>query len=209
MNVSSSKQYQCQVTIHHSAESGEVHYDGPEIEIETIVLTSIKNEIQDVSTDGESVTFACEFTRGDTNITIYWTVAGKQYDCIPISSEDERDLRRRNTGCYTNDSTSYLVIGDPSTFGAGDHLVECVIQESIPPQFKNDQSFKESFNKITGCGVLTVKSDVSRGPMVVEDVSDKMAGSARLWIWISIGIGITFTVLSSLYLVLFIVWCMR
>ena len=118
------------------------------------VLASIENDIQDVSVlEGEKVTFTCEFRKGnESDIVINWTVGN-----IPFNECDstEDDIAPDSNGCYTNDTHSVLVI---NTLDPGSFPVQCILQQNIPDDFRNDPSFQDNFNNITRSASLTIMS---------------------------------------------------
>ena len=121
------------------------------------VLATIENDIQNVSVlEGERATFTCKFRKENiSDIDIDWTVDGDQYDGCG-STED--DIAPDGNGCYTNDTHSVLVLRNTSSLAAGSHPVQCILQQNIPEDFKDDLSFQENFNNIiiTRSASLTV-----------------------------------------------------
>ena len=94
------------------------------------VLATIDNDIQNVTiTEGESAQFTCNFSKGDLNSTVYWTVDGSQYDCVTA----EEDIEAGSNGCYTAESQSVLLIRNTTP---GRHQVECILQQNIPELFR-------------------------------------------------------------------------
>ena len=110
------------------------------------VLASIENDIQNVSVlEGENATFTCEFKKGSRDIAINWRVGDN-----PLCKDD---VAPDGNGCYTNDTHSVLVI---NTLAPGTYPVQCILQQNIPEEFKNDPSFQEIFNSITRSASLTI-----------------------------------------------------
>ena len=88
-------------------------------------------------------------------IDIDWTIDGDLFDGCG-STED--DIAPDGNGCYTNDTHSVLVIRNTSSLATGNHLVQCTLEQNIPEDFKNDPSFRESFNSITRSASLTIET---------------------------------------------------
>ena len=121
------------------------------------VLASIENDIQSVSIfEAENVTFTCEFLKGTiSNIDIDWTVDGDLFDECGSTVDD---IAPDGNGCYTTDTVSVLVLRNTSLLATGSHPVQCVLEQNIPEDFKNDPSFQESFNIITRSALLTIET---------------------------------------------------
>ena len=122
------------------------------------VLATIENDIQNVSVvEGERATFTCEFLKGNiSDIAINWSVGDIPFnDCD--STED--DTTPNGNGCYTNDTHSVLVL---NTLDPGSYPVQCILQQNIPDDFKNDPSFQENFNSITRSASLTISMNNSK-----------------------------------------------
>ena len=49
------------------------------------------------------------------------------------------DIAPDGNGCYTNDTHSVLEL---SNTGSGSHLVQCILEQNIRDDFKNDPSFQ-------------------------------------------------------------------
>ena len=116
------------------------------------VLATIENDIQSVSVlEGDRVTFTCEFRKGSiSDIGINWSVDDISFiECD--STEDDID----GNGCYTNDTHSVLVI---NTLAPGSYPVQCVLQQNIPEEFKNDPSFQKIFNSISRSASLRIET---------------------------------------------------
>ena len=113
------------------------------------VLATIENDIQNVSVvEGKRVTFTCEFRKGDMPyIAINWGLGDMMFD------KCKDDIASDSNGCYTNDTHSVLVI---NTLDPGSYPVQCILQQNIPVDFKNDPSFQEDFKKITRNASLTI-----------------------------------------------------
>ena len=180
--TSSSLQYQCRVSIRHRSDQEETStYEGPVISLKgngnfqicehlfasyigyhlfTAVLSTIENGIENgiqnvsIPNNGESVTFTCKFSKVTvSDIDIDWTVDGDQYDECGTTEGDT------GNGCYTTEGTqSVLLIRDTSSFSTGSHPVQCILQQNIPEDFKNDLSFKEDFNNVTSGALLIIEA---------------------------------------------------
>ena len=99
--------------------------------------------------EGERATFTCEFRKGSiSDIDINWSVGDILFD----NCKD--DIAPNSNGCYTNDTHSVLVI---NTLAPGSYPIQCVLQQNIPEDFKNDPSFQETFSSIARNASLTVK----------------------------------------------------
>ena len=178
IDPTSRHQYQCKVSIQHrNDQTGTETYDGPMIVLNKTgnivpcsrsenypivvymyfliaVLGTIENDIQNVSVlEEETAMFACEFSKGNiSDIDINWSVGDMIFnDCD--STED--DIAPNGNGCYTNGTHSVLVM---NTLDPGSYQVQCILQQNIPEEFKNDPSFQENFNSITRSSSLTIKS---------------------------------------------------
>ena len=116
------------------------------------VLASIENDFHNVSVlEGERARFACEFRKGNvSDVYVEWTVDSDILVCGSV----EKNAALDSNGCYTNDTHSVLVL---NTLGPGNYPVQCILQQNIPEDFKNDPSFQEKFNNnITRSASLTV-----------------------------------------------------
>ena len=116
------------------------------------VLATIENDIQNVSVpEGERARFACEFRKGSiSDIYVEWTVDSD----IVVCDSMEKNVASDSNGCYTNDTHSVLVL---NTLAPGNYPVQCILQQNIPDDFKNDPSFQEKFNNnITRSASLTI-----------------------------------------------------
>ena len=101
---------------------------------------SIENDIQSIALlEGGRVTFTCEFKGRD--IGINWSVGDILFNECG-STED--DIAPDGNGCYTNDTHSVLVLRNTSSLATGSHLVQCILEQNIPDNFKNDPSFQET-----------------------------------------------------------------
>ena len=113
----------------------------------------MENDVQNISiVKGESANFTCNFSKGTmSDIDIDWAVDGDQYDECGTTEGDT------GNGCYTTEGTqSMLLIRDTSSFSTGSHPVQCILQQNIPEDFKNDPSFKEHFNDVTSSALLLI-----------------------------------------------------
>ena len=108
-------------------------------------------------TEKESTNFTCNFSKRDfDNITVYWTVDGGQYDCDTA----EEDIEADSNGCYTTETQSVLLIRNTG-FITGNHNVQCILQQNIPQEFRDDDSFKEEYNDtITGSAARPASGSV-------------------------------------------------
>ena len=101
-------------------------------------------------TEGENVTFTCQFSRRDNNITIFWRVDDGQYDCVTA----EEDIGAGSSGCFTNDTQSVLLVRNATT---GIHPVQCILQHNFSNEYSEDASFKEEFNNpLTNIAFLNI-----------------------------------------------------
>ena len=114
------------------------------------VLATIENDIQNVSVvEGERAIFTCEFLKGNvSDIDINWSVGDMIFNECDSTEDDN------GNGCYTNDTHSVLVL---NTLDLGSYPVQCILQQNILDDFKNDPSFQETFNNITRSASLTIK----------------------------------------------------
>ena len=203
-------QYQCKVTIQHSNTKTET-YNGPIINLNKIgniipmyivdqmlshsymyflitVLASIE-DIQSVSVlEGERAPFMCKFSKGDiSDIDIYWTFDGDQYEKCGFT---EDDIAPDGNGCYTNDTHSVLLLRNISSLNIGRYPVQCILQQNIPEDFKNDSSFQENFiNSIISAsliihprGKIINKYDISGHPVVKAPYQDTCIPSPILYL---------------------------
>ena len=118
------------------------------------VLGTIDSDIQNVTiTEEENANFTCKFSKGDVDSTVYWTVDGREYDCVTA----EEDIGADSNGCYTTETQSVLLIRNTSPFTPNStYTVQCILQQNIPQEFSNDESFKEEFNEnLTRTAFLT------------------------------------------------------
>ena len=183
--------YRCRVSIQHRNDQEDtIPYNGPEIMIEKkgevvvlkimleykemsslqhynnrtlsfiAVLATIDSDIQNVNiTKGENANFTCNFSEGDVDSTVKWRVGGHEYDC---GTAEEEDIEADSNGCYTTETQSVLLIRDTSSFTPGrTYTVQCILQQNIPQEFRDDESFKEEFNELeilTRTASLTITS---------------------------------------------------
>ena len=119
---------------------------------------SIDSDIQNVTiTEGENANFTCNFSEEAGDSTVKWTVdGGREYDC----GTAEEVIGADSNGCYINETQSVLLIRNTSSFTPGiGHQVQCILQQNIPQEFRDDESFKEEFNEIlTRTASLTITS---------------------------------------------------
>ena len=116
------------------------------------VLATIENDIQNVSVvEGERATFTCEFRKGSiSNAYVEWTVDSDLHECGSM----KKGVASDSNGCYTNDTHSVLVI---NTLAPGSYPIQCILQQNISDDFKNEPSFQENLNNIiTRSASLTI-----------------------------------------------------
>ena len=79
----------------------------------TVLATIDSDNIQNVTiTEEERANFTCNFSKGDfDNISVFWTMAGGQYDCVTA----EEDIGPDSNGCYTTETQSVLLIRNTSS----------------------------------------------------------------------------------------------
>ena len=123
----------------------------------TVVLAALEGDITLIIGDtsviisdiavifGSSANLSCPFSNG-TDFDIYWTVDGHQYDCDNISDTRDGGISCTNSAPL---SQSILSIEDTNSLGAGNHVVQCVLEQTIPDKFKNDSSFRTELNSLT------------------------------------------------------------
>ena len=118
------------------------------------VLATIENDIPSMPVlEGERATFTCEFRKGSISyIDINWSVGDILFD------KCKDDIAPNSNGCYTNDTHSVLVI---NTLAPSTYPVQCILQQNIPEDFKNDPSFQETFSSITRSASLTIQVKLS------------------------------------------------
>ena len=91
------------------------------------VSATIDNDIQSVTiTAQESASFICTFSKGDLEISVYWTVDFEEYNCIA-----EDNIGSESIECYNTESQSVLLIRNTSSFTPGRHQVECNLQNGL------------------------------------------------------------------------------
>ena len=97
------------------------------------MLATIDSDIQNVTiTEEENANFTCNFSEGDVPSTVYWTVGGREYDCVTT----EEDIGADSNGCYTTEAQSVLLIRDTSSFTPNStYTVQCILQHDIPQEF--------------------------------------------------------------------------
>ena len=120
------------------------------------VLATIDSDIQSVTiTEKESANFTCNFSKGDLSSTVYWTVDGEEHrDCVTA----EEDIGPDSNGCYTIETQSVLLIRNTSSLTPGRrHQVQCILQQNIPQEYRDDDSFKEEYETLTRTAFLTTK----------------------------------------------------
>ena len=117
------------------------------------MLGTIDSDIQNMTiTEEENANFTCNFSRGDLDsITVYWTVDGEKRNCTA-----EEDVGSETIACYNTDSQSILLIRNTGLFVPGRHQVQCILQQNISEEFRDDRSFNDTFNSITRGGSFTI-----------------------------------------------------
>jgi hypothetical protein len=154
---STPSEYQCIVTIDHSSMDDE-NYIPPTIVVQKIVLSTLSGEIGDVSVAvGEPANFVCNILRGDTDISISWTVDSETFTCGGTDSSSE------NIHCYMkNETAGVLQIENTTALGVRSHDVECILQNVVPERFRGDCDLlpQGSCDDVTKSATL----EISNGP---------------------------------------------
>ena len=110
------------------------------------MLAALEGDLNDTSVIiGNSATLSCPFSSG-TEFDIYWTVDGDRYDC-DISDTPDGGISCTNSTAPL--SQSILSIENTTSLGGGSHMVECVLEQTIPVNFRNDPSFRTVLNSLT------------------------------------------------------------
>ena len=91
---------------------------------------------------GNSTKLSCPFSSG-TDFDIYWKVDGDRYNC---TDTPDGGISCNNSALL---SQSILSIEDTNSLGAGNHVVQCVLEQTIPNNFKSDPSFRTGLNCLT------------------------------------------------------------
>lgn len=105
---------------------------------------------------GETAELKCQLSR-EKDAIIYWFVGNDRYNCTASSEEEVK-----GNGCYTSGSTSHLLVRDTKSLAVGEHKIQCVVEQNLPPDFVNDASFNDSFNSVSSKnGTLTVTPGMS------------------------------------------------
>ena len=114
-------------------------------------------------TEEESANFTCNFSKGNfDDITVYWTVDGGQYDCVTT----EEDIGADRNGCYTTETQSVLLIRNSGSFTTG-NSVQCILQQNIPQEFRDDDSFKEEYNDTITRSVFLITISAGGSVLIV------------------------------------------
>ena len=101
--------------------------------------------LQDLSIPrGEEAEFTCNFIEGDNDVTIKWKIDDVDHNCSEVAMETESVYN-----CSTGDSQSVLQVKNSSKLLIGDHSVQCVLNQNIPEDFQEDDTFDENFNFLT------------------------------------------------------------
>ena len=96
--------------------------------------------LDSVSVDiGEPATVSCAIIVGDTDFQIIWRISNSEYHC------DENKIYV-SINCNIVGNISLLQIEDTSFLGAGSHVVQCILQPNIHPNYTNDPSFLHRLN---------------------------------------------------------------
>ncbi|CAI7994643.1 hypothetical protein GBAR_LOCUS1523 [Geodia barretti] len=124
-------EYRCIVSIDHSSTIQDEDYNPPIVVVHKRVLSTLSGEIGDVSVaTGEPATFVCNALKQDTSFSISWKVDSETFTC-GASSE--------NIPCYMNNETSsVLQIENTTALGVRSHVVECILQNVVPEEFRGD-----------------------------------------------------------------------
>ena len=110
------------------------------------VLANLEGDLSDTSvTIGNPTNLSCPFSSG-TDFDIYWTIGDDRYDC-DISDTPDGGISCTNSTAPL--SQIILSIEDTNSLGAGEYPVECVLEQTIPDNFKNDPSFRTELNSLT------------------------------------------------------------
>ena len=129
------------------------------------VLATVEGEIENVTISrGESAEFTCKFLKGDVDIYIEWSVGDTVFDECGYT---EKDIAPDGNGCYTTNTESVLQLQNTSMFNFRSYSVQCVVQQNITDEFKNDLSFQSHFNNVTSSSFLFIenKSECNYIPM--------------------------------------------
>ena len=104
------------------------------------MLTTTDRYIRNVTINGECASFTCSFFKGDVDSNIHWEDKDHEYYCVTAEEVI-------SNGCYTTETQSVFLIRNTNASTA-DFIydVKCILQQSIPQEFRNDESFKEEFN---------------------------------------------------------------
>ena len=116
------------------------------------VLATLENiSIEESSImQGDRATFTCDFVKGTNNVDVIWEVDNERYACPPGEGGEE------GYKCTINDSQSVLQLMNTNSLEVGNHTVQCILEQNIPEDFRNDSSFNEEWNNITRLAVLTI-----------------------------------------------------
>ena len=109
------------------------------------VLVTIDSDIQSVTiTEEKSANLTCNFSKGDLDsITVYWRVDGEKCNC-----HAGEDVGSEAIACYNTESRSVLLIRNTSSFTPGRHQVQCILQQNISEEFRDDRSFNDNKGRI-------------------------------------------------------------
>ena len=99
---------------------------------------------------GDSTTFTCNFVKGDNNVNVIWEVNNERYAC-PLEEGGEEGYE-----CTINDSQSVLQLMNTNSLEVDNHTVQCILEQNIQEEFRNDPSFNDEWNNITRLAVLTI-----------------------------------------------------
>ena len=134
------------------------------------MLATLEGEIENVSISrGESAEFTCKFSKGDVDIDINWSVGDIVFD---ECGSKEKDISPDGNGCYTTNTESVLLLQNTSVFDARPYPVQCVLQQTITEDFREDPTFQNYSNTLTSSSYLFVqpKSENYANTLIIESV---------------------------------------
>ena len=101
---------------------------------------------------GDRATFTCDFVKRDNDVSVIWEVDNEQYACPPEEGGEE------GYKCTIDDSQSVLQLMNTNSLEVDNHTVQCILEQNIPEEYRNDSSFNEEWNNITRSAILTVNA---------------------------------------------------
>ena len=113
---------------------------------------SITESVQNMTvTNGKLANFSCSAVGSD--VDIQWKV--NDTECENCPAEGHTDICFENS--YMNDTAttrSTLTITDSSSLGLGSHTVQCVVKQSLDPEFETEpfQESRTAFLHVEGEG---------------------------------------------------------